>query len=201
MAFSLVPSTCDGIYSRLFQSLLSLIPTKRRTFPVHLLLLWSTTTSKKDKLKVTTSGPKIIVGIVFVFVFAFFFFSCDELDVNEREQWLLFLALGLKFDVQPGPRPGLISANPGLNLNQGFFFLCSKAFYRRIFSILFRALHYQVVTKIIKLDLLLKLSYLNWNFALTLGYLIPALNIPAPGLSAIIFTSFSFVSIIFVAHK
>ena len=91
----------------------------------------------------------------------FFFFLCDELDVNEREQSLLFLALGLKFDVRPGPRPGLISANPGLNLNQGFFFFCSKAFYRRIFSILFRALHYQVVTKIIKLDLLLKLSYLN----------------------------------------
>ena len=47
---------------------------------------------------VTASGPKIIVGIVFVFVFVFvffFFFSCDELDVNEREQSLLIT--GIRF--------------------------------------------------------------------------------------------------------
>ena len=31
-----------------------------------------------------------------------------------------------------------ISANPGLNFNPGFFFLCSKAFSRIFFSLLFR---------------------------------------------------------------
>ena len=38
-----------------------------------------------------------------------------------------------------------ISANPGLNLNLVFFFLFSKAFFRIIFSILFRASNHPTV--------------------------------------------------------
>ena len=116
-----------------------------------------------------------------------------------------------------------ISANPGLNFYPCFFSFRSKAFFRTIFSILFRASNHlpwvsetistvfgfcqvfivtrcswlrpsvntwgkpliprvQIIklwTKRIKLNLLFKLSYLNWNFALTLGYLNPALNNPA----------------------
>ena len=74
-----------------------------------------------------------------------------------------------------------ISANPGLNLNLGFFSFCSKAFSRIIFSILSKASSHQIVGKKnnFKLNLLFKLSYLNSNFALTLGYLNPALNNPA----------------------
>ena len=71
-----------------------------------------------------------------------------------------------------------INANPGLNFNLGFFFFCSKGFSPIIFSILFRASNHQI-GKRIKLNLLFKLPYLNSNFALTLGYLNPALNNPA----------------------
>ena len=45
-----------------------------------------------------------------------------------------------------------------------------------ISSILFRVSSYQIIDKRIKLNLLFKLSYLISNFALTLGYLNPALN-------------------------
>ena len=40
-----------------------------------------------------------------------------------------------------------ISANPGLNLNLGFPFVCSKALSRIIFSILFTASNHQIVVK------------------------------------------------------
>ena len=40
-----------------------------------------------------------------------------------------------------------ISVNPRLNFNLGFFFFCSKAFSRIIFSILFRATNHQIVRK------------------------------------------------------
>ena len=73
----------------------------------------------------------------------------------------------------------LISANPGWNFNAGFFLFCLKAFSRIIFSLLFRASNHQLVDKKNKLNLLLRLSYLNSNFALTLCYLNPALNNPA----------------------
>ena len=53
-----------------------------------------------------------------------------------------------------------ISANPGLNFNLGFFFFCSKAFSRIIFSILLRASNHQIVGKRIKLNLLFK-SFLS----------------------------------------
>ena len=73
-----------------------------------------------------------------------------------------------------------INANPGLNFNPGLYFFCSKAFFRIKLSRFF--LEYQIIklwTKRIKLNFLFKLSYLSWNFALTLGYLNPALNNPA----------------------
>ena len=45
-----------------------------------------------------------------------------------------------------------------------------------IFSVIFRAFNHQLVDKKIKIEILLKLSNLNSNLALTLGYLNPALN-------------------------
>ena len=80
--------------------------------------------------------------------------------------------------IQQGPVRRLISTNPGLNFNPGLFFFSSKAFSRTIFSILFRVANHQIVDKknYCKLNLLFKLSYLNSNFKLTLGYLNPALN-------------------------
>ena len=72
------------------------------------------------------------------------------------------------------PRP--ISAWPRVKFNPGFFFLCSKAFSRIIFSLIFRASNHQLVDKRIKTEILFNLSNLNSNLALTLGYLNPALN-------------------------
>ena len=72
-----------------------------------------------------------------------------------------------------------ISANSGLNFNLGFFLFCSKTFSQIIFSILFRASNHQIVGKKNKTEFAFKLSYLNSNFALTLGYLNHALNNPA----------------------
>ena len=40
-----------------------------------------------------------------------------------------------------------VSANPGLNFNQGFFFFLSKELSRIIFSILFRVSNHQIVGK------------------------------------------------------
>ena len=45
-----------------------------------------------------------------------------------------------------------ISANTGLNFNLGFFFFCSKEFFRIIFSILFRPSNHQAVDKKNKTD-------------------------------------------------
>ena len=54
--------------------------------------------------------------------------------------------------------------------------MCSKAFSQIIFSVIFRASNHQLVDKNIKTEMLFKLSNLNSNLALTLGYLNPALN-------------------------
>ena len=61
-------------------------------------------------------------------------------------------------------------------VNPGVFFLCSKAFSLIIFFDIFRASNHQLVDKKIKTDMLFKLSNLNSNLSLTLGYLNPALN-------------------------
>ena len=70
-------------------------------------------------------------------------------------------------------RARLISTKSGFNFNLGFFIFWSKVFSRIIFSILFIACNHQVVGE--KDVFVFKLSYLNSNFALTLGYLNPAL--------------------------
>ena len=59
------------------------------------------------------------------------------------------------------------------------FFFVKKAFYRIIFPIIFRAPSIKLAEKRIKLNWLLKLSFLNSNFTLTLGYLNSTLNNPA----------------------
>ena len=80
-----------------------------------------------------------------------------------------------------------VSANPGLNFNLGlslFFVFCfffHKKHFLGQFSLFFLELSIiKLQTKRIKLTLLFKLLNLNSKFALTLGYLNPALNNPAP---------------------
>ena len=75
----------------------------------------------------------------------------------------MFLVFNSFFGRLLGPdvrRP--ISANPGLNFNLGFFFFCSKAFSRIIFSIFFRASNHQIVGKKNNTEFAFKLSYLNF---------------------------------------
>ena len=53
-----------------------------------------------------------------------------------------------RYEARQGPvvrRP--ISAKPVVKINPGFFFLCSKAFSRIIFSVIFRASNHQLVDK------------------------------------------------------
>ena len=76
---------------------------------------------------------------------------------------------------------GPINANPGLNFDLSFLLFRSKAFYRLIFFILYSTSNHCIAGKKTKLNFLFKHSYLILNFALTLGYLNPALNIPAQG--------------------
>ena len=64
----------------------------------------------------------------------------------------------------------------GVKLNLGFFTLCSKAFSQIILSVIFRASNHQLVDKKELKLIWFKLSNLNSNLALTLGYLNPALN-------------------------
>ena len=42
---------------------------------------------------------------------------------------------------------GRLALNPGFKFNSGFFFLCSKAFSRVIFSAILRASNHQLVDK------------------------------------------------------
>ena len=59
----------------------------------------------------------------------------------------------------------LIIANPGLNVNQGFFFFCSRLFSWMISLFFLEHPFIKFRTKWINLNLLFKLSYLNSNFA------------------------------------
>ena len=72
------------------------------------------------------------------------------------------------------------SANPGLNFNPGYFFFLSKALSRISFSTVLKYPIIKLQAKSIKLNLPFTLSYPSSNFALTLGYLNPASNNPAP---------------------
>ena len=69
-----------------------------------------------------------------------------------------------------------VSVNPVLNFNPGFSSVCLKAFTQINISFVFSASNHQIVIKRVKLNLIVKLSYLNSNFALTLGYLNRAFN-------------------------
>ena len=74
---------------------------------------------------------------------------------------------------------GRLALNPGLNLTRVSFSFVQKHFLRQ-FSLTF--IEHRIInllTKRMKLNSLYKLSYLNSNFTLTLGYLNPALNNPA----------------------
>ena len=73
-----------------------------------------------------------------------------------------------------------ISANPGLNFKLGLFFFCSKAFYRIIFSILFRASNHQIAGKKNKTEFAFLAFISEFKFRPNHGYLNPALNNPAP---------------------
>ena len=73
-----------------------------------------------------------------------------------------------------------------LALNPGFFFLWSTTFSLIIFCAIFRASNHQLVDKKNKTEMLFKLSNLNSNHALTMGYLNPALNNSAKGFLGLI---------------
>ena len=74
---------------------------------------------------------------------------------------------------------GRLALNPGLNLTRVSFSFVQKHFLGQFSLIFIEHRIINLLTKRIKLNLLYKLSYLNSNFALTLGYLNPALNNPA----------------------
>ena len=77
--------------------------------------------------------------------------------------------LGFTYNLGPVVRKP-ISANPVLNFNPGFFFICSNVFSRINFSILFRASNHPIVDKKNwAINLLFKLSFLNFHFALSPG--------------------------------
>ena len=71
-----------------------------------------------------------------------------------------------------------LALTKGYILTLYFYFYCLKAFCPIIFTILYRAPNHQIVDKRISLNLLFKLSYLNSNYAQTLGYLNQASNNP-----------------------
>ena len=74
---------------------------------------------------------------------------------------------------------GRLAFNPGLNLTRDSFSFVQKHFLGQFSLIFIEHRIINLLTKRTKLNLLYKLSYLNSNFALTLGYLNPALNNPA----------------------
>ena len=74
---------------------------------------------------------------------------------------------------------GRLALNPGLNLARVSFSFVPKHFLGQFSLIFIEHRIINLLTKIIKLNLLFKLSYLNSSFVLTPGYLNPALNNPA----------------------
>ena len=74
---------------------------------------------------------------------------------------------------------GRLALNPGLNLTRVSFSFVQKHFLGQFSLIFIEHRIINLLTKIIKLNLFFQLSYLNSSFALTLGYLKPALNNPA----------------------
>ena len=78
---------------------------------------------------------------------------------------------------------GRLALNPGLNFTWVSFSFVQKHFLGQFSLIFIEHRIINLLTKRTKLNLLYKLSYLNSNFALTLGYLNPALNNPAQNCS------------------
>ena len=76
---------------------------------------------------------------------------------------------------------GRLALNPGLNLTSVSISFVQKHFLGQFSRIFIEHRIINLLTKRIKLTLLYKLSQLNSNFALTLGYLNPTLNNPALG--------------------
>ena len=74
---------------------------------------------------------------------------------------------------------GRLALNLGLNLTRLSFSLLKSIFSDNFLCYSKEHLIINLLTERIKLTLLFKLSNLNSNFALTLGYLNPALNNPA----------------------
>ena len=72
-----------------------------------------------------------------------------------------------------------LALNPELIFNRVSFSFVQKHFLGQFSLILIEHRIINLLAKRFKLNLLYKLSYLNSNFALTLGYLNPALNNPA----------------------
>ena len=98
----------------------------------------------------------------------------DEMPSGKRLQ---------KYQTELLPRAqlfeGWLSLNPELNLTRVSFSFVQKHFLGQFSLICIAHRIINLLTKRIKLTLLYKLSYLNSNFALTLGCLNPALNNPA----------------------
>ena len=78
---------------------------------------------------------------------------------------------------------GRLALNPGLNLTRVSFSFVQKNFSVNFLCYFEKHSIINLLTKRIEVNLLFKLSYLNSNFALTLGYLNPALNDPAQSLN------------------
>ena len=87
---------------------------------------------------------------------------------------------------------GRLALNPGLNLTRVSFSFVQNHFLGQFSVIFIEHRISNLLTKRIKQNLLYKLLYLNWNFALTLGYLNPALNNSALGCQIRVFLTLEF---------
>ena len=77
---------------------------------------------------------------------------------DEKKMWSLTVRASLVVEK-------LIIANPGLNVNPGFFLFCLRLFSWMISLFFLEHPFIKFRTKWINLNLLFKLSYLNSNFA------------------------------------
>ena len=101
--------------------------------------------------------------------------SSPDLGVKTQQYFVRWS--GMFLDSKPCLRFGLILGLTGPAFEEPrFLSLRFKSIVSDNFFLFFRASNHQSVDKKIKPSLLFKLSYLNSNFALTLGYLNPSLN-------------------------
>ena len=113
--------------------------------------------SKMMKLCMLCSMPQLSVGIKCKIIFGLIT-DCHLQYIRDRPPERQFAQsqspvgkVRVFYDgLYSGPRPIVrrpISAYPRVNFNPGFFFLCSKAFSRKIFSVIFRTSNHQLVDK------------------------------------------------------